>query len=279
MALMRNITFPRQRMVIIGLLLALIAFLPVRAFALAFYTDARTISAGQIVTWHLDLRSPQGKPRNCSISWSIPSGWSFVSSDADGVAHGGSRSFTSTGTFGNYSLTHWHNEGTSSIWVKLRAPDPLGANLNAPEITEINGSCGGAAGGGAVVAVTTPTGVPISSGGSSFFHPAAEPKLVLSKIVVGSTGSGVVTHVKNGTPLTYKITVENVGDGDDTNVCVTDQLPANSVFSARSGQGSNEVACNGGGGSLYWWNIGTLGAHQKHPPSAFARRLSGRVRA
>lgn len=250
-------------MVIIGLLLALIALLPVRAFALAFYTDARTISAGQIVTWHLDLRSPQGKPRNCSISWSIPSGWSFVSSDADGVAHGGNRSFTSTGTSGNYSLTHWHNEGTSSIWVKLRAPDPLGANLNAPEITEINGSCGGAAGGGTVVAVTTPTGVPISSGGSNFFHPAAEPKLVLSKTVVGSTGSGVVTHVKNGTPLTYRITVENVGDGDDTNVCVTDQLPSNSVFSARSGQGSNGAACDGGGGSLYWWNIGTLGAHQK----------------
>jgi len=73
-----------------------------------------------------------------------------------------------------------------------------------------------------------------------------------------------LSHVKNGASLSYRITIENVGDADDTNVCVTDQLPSNSVFSSRSGQGSNGLPCNGGGGSLYWWNIGTLGAHQKH---------------
>ena len=93
---------------------------------------------------------------------------------------------------------------------------------------------------------------------------AASGQTVSSPPVQTFIGQPVLTIVKSnsptsgttllpGDPITYTMIVENTGVGDATNVVVSDQVPANTVYVSCSGG----TSCGAAAGTVTW-TIGTL---------------------
>ena len=93
--------------------------------------------------------------------------------------------------------------------------------------------------------------------------PNPEPALGITKAVSGNT-----TDFVPGEVVTYKIIVENAGEGDATNVTVSDQLSPHLLF--VSAPGATSTPAVGSSGTVQW-TLASLTAQDSHEFSVSAR--------
>ncbi len=90
-----------------------------------------------------------------------------------------------------------------------------------------------------------------------------EPALGITKVLSGNT-----TDFVPGEVVTYKIVVENAGEGDATNVTVSDQLSAHLLF--VSAPGATSTPAVGSSGTVQW-TLASLTSKDSHEFSLSAR--------
>ena len=224
---------------------AALLFGPAAFASLSFHTDKLQINPGDVVKYSLEARVPHGTPRDCQISFSIPSGMTFVRDSLVGGGGGSSQSFSCAGSSCTWTLRHVH-QTNAHLGIFLRVDNGIATPPSAPSISN---TCGL----GPTTYVDPGAGHTVSGGGALTF--ASQPDLTINKTTTSSS------HVVNGDEVDYQIEIHNRGTGSATNVTISDTIPANTQYLSHSG-GTPVAVVNPAAGNPVNWTFASVAPGQ-----------------